>query len=67
MEIRAKRLAARIGQTELARAAGLSQFKLCRFEQGQSSRLTLEEVERLRAALVVLVVEREVQMQKAIT
>jgi transcriptional regulator with XRE-family HTH domain len=67
MEIRLRRLSARVSQEKLAKAAGLTGARLCRFECGNSARLSAEEVSRLKAALLLLVAEREVEMAKAIS
>jgi transcriptional regulator with XRE-family HTH domain len=66
-KLKDRRVAARIAQQDLARAANISVWRLSRFERGKSARLTPEECQRLMASFALLLAEREVGMTKAIT
>ena len=50
MDLRSHRIAIGISQSRLARLSGVSRFKICTYELGDSS-LTADEQSRIRGAL----------------
>lgn len=65
-ELRIRRLLAHIKQCCLARAAGVPASRVCEVELGRRTAIP-ELAERLRAALVILIAEKEGHIEQGTT